>query len=199
MSILESHNKEINMSNYFVVHGSFGDPFENWFPWLKNELSSRNLECIVPQFPSPEHQNYENWERLLDYYRSLGLVRPATVFVAHSSGATFVTKYIVENAIKIKGFVSVSGFNNFFAGSEDFDSINSPFFMKESEIAKFMSFCPSRHSFISDDDPYLPQEVLKGYSEAIESQLYILSDAGHINSEAGYDEFPELLEVLLSI
>lgn len=25
--------------NIFLVHGSFGKPFENWFPWLEEELS----------------------------------------------------------------------------------------------------------------------------------------------------------------
>lgn len=27
------------MKNYFIIHGSFGNSQENWFPWLEKELS----------------------------------------------------------------------------------------------------------------------------------------------------------------
>ena len=26
--------------NYFIIHGSFGSPFGNWFNWLYNFISS---------------------------------------------------------------------------------------------------------------------------------------------------------------
>ena len=50
--------------NVFLVHGSFGKPFENWFPWLEEELANRNISCVIPSFPTPEHQNYSDWEQL---------------------------------------------------------------------------------------------------------------------------------------
>ena len=25
-------------SNYFIIHGSFGNPFVNWFPYLRKEI-----------------------------------------------------------------------------------------------------------------------------------------------------------------
>ena len=36
--------------NIFLVHGSFGKPFENWFPWLEEELSKRDIVCTIPTF-----------------------------------------------------------------------------------------------------------------------------------------------------
>lgn len=29
--------------NYILVHGSFGNPFVNWFPYLRKEIESRGL------------------------------------------------------------------------------------------------------------------------------------------------------------
>lgn len=29
-------------SNYFIIHGSFGSPFVNWFPYLRKELKRKN-------------------------------------------------------------------------------------------------------------------------------------------------------------
>jgi len=185
-------------TNYYVVHGSFGNPFGNWFPWLKSKLAERDLECIVPYFLSPKHQTYENWEGLLNYYKHLGEIGEKTIFVAHSLGCVFVAKYILENKIKVKGFISVSGFNNFLSGDEDFDNINSPFFVENSKLEKLSNYCPIRHSFISDNDPYLPQDVLKRFANTINAESYVVHNGGHINAESGYVEFPALLNVLLS-
>lgn len=40
-------------NNYFIIHGSYGNPYKNWIPWLKKQLSKRKLNCIVPSFPPP--------------------------------------------------------------------------------------------------------------------------------------------------
>lgn len=56
-------------NNYLLVHGSFGSPFSNWIPWLRNELEKENLEVYTPDFPTGVgYQNYDNWSRLLKTY-----------------------------------------------------------------------------------------------------------------------------------
>lgn len=37
-------------NNYLLVHGSFGNPFVNWLPWLRSELEKENLEVYTPDF-----------------------------------------------------------------------------------------------------------------------------------------------------
>ena len=37
----------VQMNNYFIIHGSYGNPYKNWIPWLKKQLSKRKLNCIV--------------------------------------------------------------------------------------------------------------------------------------------------------
>lgn len=29
------------MNNYLLVHGSFGSPFVNWFPYLRKEIEKK--------------------------------------------------------------------------------------------------------------------------------------------------------------
>lgn len=187
------------MNNYFIIHGSFGKPFENWFPWLEKKLSEYKLPCFIPHFPTPEHQNFTNWEKLLNYYFVLGLINDETIFIAHSSAPIFIAKCIIKNKIKIKGFISVAGFNNFFSGMKDFDDVNKSFFLDNSELSKFKHYCSFSHCFISENDPYLPIEKLKEFSNAIGANLHIIPQGGHFNTNSGYIEFNELLEIIKEI
>ncbi len=50
-------------SNYFIIHGSYGNSYKNWIPWLKNQLGKRKLNCVVPNFPP--HTNKINSEKVI--------------------------------------------------------------------------------------------------------------------------------------
>ena len=43
------------MNNYFIIHGSFGNPFVNWFPYLRKEIEKKELEVYTPDFPVSPH------------------------------------------------------------------------------------------------------------------------------------------------
>lgn len=38
------------MNHYFIIHGSFGNSFVNWFPYLK--IEKKELEVYTPDFPT---------------------------------------------------------------------------------------------------------------------------------------------------
>ena len=63
-------------NNYFIIHGSFGNPFVNWIPWLRRELEKENLEVYTPDFPTGVgYQDYNNWSKLLKTYADSGLLK----------------------------------------------------------------------------------------------------------------------------
>ena len=81
--------------NYFIIHGSFGSPYSNWFPWLADFLLKEGKEVYVPDFPVGVNlQNYSNWNQLLEYYWKLGLIHEHTTIIAHSIGPVFVCKFL---------------------------------------------------------------------------------------------------------
>lgn len=182
-------------NNYFIIHGSFGSPFSNWFPWLRNEIEQRNLIVYTPDFPSGVgYQNYENWEKLFEVYVQAGLINENTVIFAHSIAPVFVSKFLVTHKLKIKKLVFVCGFNNYLGINDEYDNVNETMYFDNLEDVK--QYADEIICFYSDNDPYVKYNVEKSFADDVATKQIIIKDGGHLNSETGYSEFKELLEYL---
>lgn len=182
-------------NNYIIVHGSFGSPFGNWFPWLRKEIESRNLECYTPDFPTGRgYQTYENWSKLLTVYVEAGILNENTVIFAHSIAPVFVCKFLVENKIKVKRLVFVCGFNNYFGINQEYDTVNESMYFDN--LADIKLYCDDIVCFYSDNDPYVKQEVEIEFADTITNNGILIPEGGHLNSESGYEKFQELLEYI---
>lgn len=53
-----------------------------------------------------------------------------------------------------------------------------------------------QNCFYTKNDPYVSYEAEKEFADTIATKQIIIENGGHLNSESGYREFPELLEVL---
>ena len=180
------------MKNYFIIHGSFANPNMDWYPWLKDELIKLNQDVIAPDFPvGLEIQNYSAWKNELDKYKDK--INENTVFIAHSIGPIFIIKYLKENNIKIDSLYSISGFNGMI-NIKDFDKVNESFFMED--ISGFDKLCSRRIAIYSDNDPFVPYNLLDDFSKKIKSEVHIINNAGHFIEDDGYDKFPELLSII---
>jgi predicted alpha/beta hydrolase family esterase len=181
--------------NVIVIHGSFGKPFENWFPWLENKLSETDkVECIIPTFPTPEKQEFVCWEELLNYYHKIGKIDKNSIIIGHSCGSVFAAKYLTKHNIKVKALITVAGYNNFLGGDALMDSLNNSFYDEDKALSSIVNFAPIRISFISDNDPFIPSEVLNHFVEVIQSEKLLIPNGGHFNSNAGFSKFVELYE-----
>ena len=179
------------MDNYIIIHGSFGSKDGNWFPWLKKELESRNQIVDVPQMPiGVGNQNFNNWAKVLDNLD----INENTTIIAHSIAPVFVCKYLIEKKIRVKKLIFVCGFNNYLGIDPEYDSVNEPMFVDKLEEVK--KYCNNIICFYSDNDPYVKFEVEKEFADSIANKQYIIKDGGHINSESGYTEFKDILNVL---
>ena len=50
--------------------------------------------------------------------------------------------------------------------------------------------------FYSDNDPYVKFEVEKEFANTIATEQILIPNAGHINSESGYNTFEEIVSYL---
>ena len=176
---------------YIILHGSFGSKDGNWFPWLKEQLESKNKEVLVPQMPvGVGKQNYDNWANVLDEMN----VDENTIIIAHSIASIFVCKYLIKNKINVKKLIFVCGFNNYFGIDPDFDAVNEPMFIDNYFDVK--NYCDDIICFYSDNDPYVKFEVEKEFADTISNEQYVIHNGGHINAESGYTSFTNILDVI---
>lgn len=182
-------------NNYFIIHGSFGSPFGNWFPWLHDFIESDGKQVYVPQFPiGVGFQNYDNWSKLLKYYVSLGLVNEDTTIIAHSIAPVFVSKFLTQNQIKVKKLIFVCGFNNYLGINEEYDNVNKTMYFDNLE--DITNYANDIICFYSDNDPYVKYEIEKEFADKIATEQVVIPNAGHINAESGYNIFEEIVGYL---
>jgi len=174
-----------------MIHGTGGNPEENWFPWLKSELKKLDCKVFVPKFPTPENQSLENWLKVFEEYRQY--LDENSIFVGHSLGPAFILNVLenLKNPIKCSFFVS--GFTGLIA-NPDFDELNKTFTVKSFDWDKIKNNCKKFIIINSDNDPYVPLEKGKELARNLNTELITLENAGHINEESGHKTFNFLLE-----
>lgn len=183
------------MQNYFIIHGSFSNPYSNWFEWLHDFIESEGEEVYVPDFPiGVEYQNYDNWSKLLQYYLNLGLINENTTIIAHSIAPIFVSKFLTENKVRVKKLIFVCGFNNYLGINEEYDIVNKSMYFNRLEEVK--QYANEIICFYSDNDPYVAYEIEKDFANKIATEQVFIPNAGHINSQSGYDTIEEIVPYL---
>lgn len=183
------------MENYFIIHGSFSSPYSNWIGWLHDFIEEEGKQVYVPDFPiGVRYQNYENWSRLLKSYLDLGLINENTTIIGHSIAPAFISKFLIENKIKIKKLIFVCGFNNYFGINEEYDTVNKTMYMDNLQDVK--QYANEIICFYSDNDPYVKYEAEKAFADTVTTEQILLPKAGHINSESGYDTFEDIVSYL---
>ena len=183
------------MENYFILHGSFSSPYSNWIGWLHDFIEDEGKQVYVPDFPiGVGYQNYENWSKLLKYYLDLGLINENTTIIGHSIAPVYISKFLIENNEKVKKLIFVCGFNNYLGINEEYDAVNESMYSNNLEDVK--QYANEIICFYSDNDPYVKYDVEKDFADKIATEQILIPNAGHINSESGYDTFEDIVSYL---
>jgi predicted alpha/beta hydrolase family esterase len=197
----------------FLIHGSFGSPDENWFPWLRRKLERLKHTVIAPKFPvedyndfakaaiddptmSSRKQNFINWLKTFQTY--LHKVDEDTIFVAHSIGPAFVVRVLEGLTKPVKASVFVSGFYGAL-NLPVFDVVNRTFIKQDINWEKVRNNSEQFFCLGSDNDPYVPQLLLSQFARRLGTKLEVIEEGGHLSSKSGYVKFPRVLDIIKSI
>ncbi len=175
-----------------VLHGTAGNSRENWFPWLREELEKRGIECKVPDLPAPDKPRLKEWlNELGKYHRFLDR---GTVLVAHSLGCILALRKIEQGA-KVKGAILVAPFIGKLG--KEVDEANKDFLDESFDWKCIGENCSGMVVFCSDNDPFVPAAKSKEVAEKLGAKIIQIKGAGHFNERTGYVAFPQLLDALL--
>ncbi len=179
----------------FIIHGTNGSSKENWFPWLKEELSKAcpGIEMIVPDFPIGNAQSLESWLGVFRPY--MDTITEDTVFIGHSLGPAFILSVLERIDKRIRAAFLVAPFVTKL-GIEQFDKLNKTFIEKGFDWERIRSHCPEFTVYASDNDPYVSMDKSRYVAENTKARFIVVHNAGHFNSASGYTKFEQLLEEL---
>lgn len=177
-----------------ILHGVDGHAGIHWQEWLHNELIVLGHKVIMPTLPDAHHPSRHTW---LSTIQQLVAHVPTSelVLVGHSLGVASALDFIEASATAVKGLVSVSGFAN------DYGSELNSYFMEERtmDFAKVNEHLENAFVFYGDNDPYVPQTELANLATQLNVSPTIISNGGHLNTDAGFTTFSELLTTITSI
>lgn len=183
------------MKKAVILHATDSNSQDNWYPWLKNQLTTRGWQVWTPnlpgaQVPSPANYNpfiQDNIPWKIDEYTS---------FIGHSSGAVSILNLFNDLPIETK--VGTCFFVGAFKDDLGWDELNK-LFSKPFDFDKLKSQIKKSVFVHSDNDPYCPLKHAKYFSNKLGGELIILPNQKHFSiSTAGedYREFPKLLEII---
>lgn len=173
-----------------IIHGTYGSPDENWFPWLKDQLEAAGHTVMVPRFPTPEGQSPEAWMEILD--REVGVYGKDLVMVGHSLGPALILRKLELLTEPIRAAFLVSAFVGAL-GLPDFDPLNAPFFSLPFNWTQIRRNARTFRVYNGDNDPYVPLERGEEVAQRLRTRIQVIKGGGHINAAAGYTRFDQLL------
>ena len=179
------------MPNIFLIHGAYGNPDENWFPWLRNRILERERhewKVIIPHFPTPQDQSLASWRKVFAKYEPL--ITTEDIFVGHSLGPAFILDLLQRINISVKAVFLIAPFVSSL-GNPAFDSVNKTFY-QNFDWKKIRGHSKLFKVYYSDNDPYVPAKRSREVAQRLGVKPILVKKAGHFNAAAGYTLF-ELL------
>jgi len=181
-------------SNVIIVHGAYGHPEENWFGWLRRELNKIEMECLVPQLPTPIDQSLAAWMEVFSQgvNQSIG---EQSILIGHSLGAAFILRWLEQYECHVSKVILVGAFLGK-VGLTKFDVINESFFQTPFLWNNIKSSGDEFICYHGTNDGYIAKHQFELIADNLGAKKIIVAGAGHFNTAAGYVTFPHILHLL---
>ncbi|TKI70998.1 serine hydrolase family protein [Sulfurimonas crateris] len=174
------------MKRVLILHGWGGSNFPHWQSWLASEIA-KDYGCVsFLKFSDADFPNKNKW--LVQLTKELQDFKPDIV-ICHSVANTLWFHLCHEG--------KTEEIENLF--------LVVPPSMK-CDIEELKSFFPckiptnlhAKNSLLitSTDDPYMTRQEADELQKALGIEMLILKNAGHVNSDSGYGEWPWMLETI---
>jgi predicted alpha/beta hydrolase family esterase len=167
-----------------ILHGWGGSDFPHWQSWLVGELAKDYGQVAFPLLDNPHFPSKNRWMKQVKAL--LADFRPDTV-ICHSMANTLWLHLCEEgeiSAVKRLLMVSPPRLDLKLDPIKTFFPAPTPSDLFAEEILMVTS----------TNDPYLSAEEASALQQALEVPMKRIENAGHINAQSGYGEWPWVLE-----
>jgi serine hydrolase len=171
------------MTPFLILHGLEGSGSDHWQTWLAARLRDRGERVSYPQLPDPFDPHPADWDRALAEELSL---LDAPVVLCHSLACLL---WLRAAARPSPGPLASRVLLVAPPWREDLEPVAR--FLEHGARARDISRAAEESLIVcSDDDPYCPPGALATYAEPLAIPAHVIPGAGHVNTDAGYGEWP---------
>ena len=162
---------------FLILHGLEGSGPDHWQTWLAGRLRARGEEVAYPDLPDPFDPQPDAWETTLKE-----VLTGDQVVLCHSLACLLWLR------------AAAAGW----AAAERVLLVAPPYRPDIGPVDRFLAHRATAGDVeralvvCSDNDPYCPEGALELYAKPLEMPAHLLPGAGHINTDAGYGEWPDV-------
>lgn len=170
-----------------LLHGWGGSDFPHWQSWLAGELARDYRTVSFPLLDNPHFPSKNRWIR--NVKEILNDFNPDVV-ICHSLANTLWFHLCLEGEIApVKRLLLVAPPSL----ACSLETLKTFFPLQ----APHTLFADEALLVVSDNDPYMTMDESKHLQNSLGIEMKILENAGHINADSGYGEWPWVKEWVL--
>jgi len=186
--MLSSHKKRqtIMSKKVLILHGWGGSDFPHWQSWLAGELAKNYGKVSFLKFSDVDFPVFDIWKNELK--NELEDFQPDIV-ICHSLANTLWFHLCLDGDLREVEKLYLVAPPSMNCNIEELKSF-FPLEIPKNPYAKNIMMV------VSTDDPYIKMDEAQKLQKALNADIKILEDAGHINTDSGFGKWEWILQKL---
>ena len=196
--IKQKTSQEPSIRRIGIIHGAGGSGRKHWQSWLAGQCRNRGLEVYYPKLPESDRPRLSAWLRALE--ETMPVIDSSTALVCHSLGCATALQLLRKRGIKEVGLlvlVAPSSLSKVLAS--DFSFVAHFFDGLDYGLANAAIKTRRTALFDSNSDHQWRNAREIGYWKlALDPQVHIVRDGGHINVASGHHTLQPVLDLIVA-
>jgi predicted alpha/beta hydrolase family esterase len=180
--------------SFLILHGTGGSCAGHWQSILASQLSSSGTYVIYPELPDKDTPNREAWQHALTEAMRTVPDASALTVVCHSLGNALWAHHAASGPphAAVDRLVMVAP-----AGPSVLRDFRPTFWPLPEDAGRSLRASATHRLLVaSGNDPRCPEVAARYYAPLGIEAVQMPDAAGHINTESGFGEWPEMLRML---
>lgn len=174
------------MKKVVILHAWYGTPNNDWYPWLKTELTKKGYEVWVPKLPTMPTKN-PDMATMLKFLLEKNFIDKDTVVIGHSLGSVLCLR--LAERISFKKGILLAGwdYNDLTPEHHTFWQTMMNHELLKRNVSQWIAI-------ISDNDPYVTKIIAHEMAGRLGASIVDAGMKGHFLAKDAVTVVPEILD-----